>query len=101
MWAAAWCSPAAGVIGGLSLIRQPIFMPLFWVALIGNFVLIPSWRERGDERHNGNGSADPWRPTSLITGFTLERQCVAKCDRHARQIGGDRTASPGAPASTF
>ena len=30
---------SVGVLGGLSMIATPIFMPLFWVALIGNFVL--------------------------------------------------------------
>ena len=28
-----------GVIGGLSMMATPLFMPLFWVALIGNLVL--------------------------------------------------------------
>ena len=28
-----------GVIGGLSMMATPLFMPLFWVAVIGNLVL--------------------------------------------------------------
>jgi len=28
-----------GVFGGLSMVGSPLFMPLFWVALIGNLVL--------------------------------------------------------------
>ncbi len=30
---------AAGVLGGLSMMASPLYMPLFWVALIGNFIL--------------------------------------------------------------
>ena len=31
---------AGGVLGGLAMMASPLlFMPLFWVALIGNFIL--------------------------------------------------------------
>ena len=31
-----------GVIGGLSMMATPLFMPLFWVAVIGNCLLYTS-----------------------------------------------------------
>ena len=30
---------SVGVIGGLSMMATPMFMPLFWVAVIGNLIL--------------------------------------------------------------
>ena len=47
-----------GVIGGLSMMATPLFMPLFWVAMIGNLVLFfvcllytsPSPRDRSLSR---------------------------------------------------
>jgi FtsH-binding integral membrane protein len=63
---------AAGVLGGLSLIasKSALFMPLFWVALIGNFILFfvaQNVANKGD-----NSTALPLMAAySLITGFTL------------------------------
>ncbi len=61
---------AAGVVGGLSMIGSPIFMPLFWVALIGNFILF--FVAQNAAMKGNNGTALPILATySLITGFTL------------------------------
>ena len=61
---------AAGVVGGLSMIGNPIFMPLFWVALIGNFILF--FVAQNAAMKGNNGTALPILATySLITGFTL------------------------------
>ncbi|QEY31938.1 hypothetical protein EVJ50_06470 [Synechococcus sp. RSCCF101] len=63
---------AAGVIGGLSLIGSgsPLFMPLFWVALIGNFILF--FVAQNVAMKGNNGTALPLLSAySLITGFTL------------------------------
>ena len=63
---------AGGVFAGLSLIqaKSAMFMPLFWVALIGNFILFfvaQNAANKGD-----NGTALPLLTAySLITGFTL------------------------------
>ena len=63
---------AGGVFAGLSLIqaKSALFMPLFWVALIGNFILFfiaQNAANKGD-----NGTALPLLTAySLITGFTL------------------------------
>lgn len=63
---------AAGVMGGMSLMASnpTLFMPLFWVALIGNFILFfvaQNVAMKGD-----SGSALPILTAySLITGFTL------------------------------
>ncbi len=63
---------AAGVLGGLSLMaaNAALFMPLFWVALIGNFILFfvaQNVANKGD-----NATALPLMAAySLITGFTL------------------------------
>lgn len=63
---------AAGVMGGISLMASnpTLFMPLFWVALIGNFILFfvaQNVAMKGD-----SGSALPILTAySLITGFTL------------------------------
>ena len=61
---------AAGVVGGLSMIGSPIFMSLFWVALIGNFILF--FVAQNAAMKGNNGTALPILATySLITGFTL------------------------------
>ncbi|MCP9931274.1 US12 family protein [Cyanobium sp. AMD-g] len=61
---------AAGVVGGLTMIGNPIFMPLFWVALIGNFILF--FVAQNAAMKGNNGTALPILATySLITGFTL------------------------------
>ncbi len=61
---------AAGVVGGLAMIGNPIFMPLFWVALIGNFILF--FVAQNAAMKGNNGTALPILATySLITGFTL------------------------------
>ena len=63
---------AGGVIGGLAMLASnPAgFMPLFWVALIGNFILFfvaQNVANKGD-----NATALPLLSAySLITGFTL------------------------------
>jgi len=61
---AAWCSPPLVVIGGLSFDRNPIFMPLFWVALIGNFGLFLGRQNAAMKGNNGTGSCRSWRPTA-------------------------------------
>ena len=61
---------AVGTFGGLSMIGSPIFMPLFWVALIGNLVLF--FVAQGVASRGNNGTALPLLTLySLITGFTL------------------------------
>ncbi|KAF0655090.1 FtsH-interacting integral membrane protein [Cyanobium sp. Copco_Reservoir_LC18] len=61
---------AVGVVGGLSMIGSPIFMPLFWVSLIGNFILF--FVAQNAAMKGNNGTALPILATySLITGFTL------------------------------
>ncbi len=63
---------AGGVLGGLALMasNSALFMPLFWVALIGNFILFfvaQNAATKGD-----NATALPLLTAySLITGFTL------------------------------
>jgi FtsH-binding integral membrane protein len=63
---------AAGVLGGITLMASnpALFMPLFWVALIGNFILFfvaQNVASKGD-----NATALPLLTAySLITGFTL------------------------------
>ena len=63
---------AGGVLGGLALMasNSALFMPLFWVALIGNFILFfvaQNVANKGD-----NTTALPLMAAySLITGFTL------------------------------
>ncbi|MCS5698863.1 Bax inhibitor-1 family protein [Cyanobium sp. FGCU-52] len=63
---------AAGVMGGLALMASNavLFMPLFWVALIGNFILFfvaQNVATKGD-----SATALPLLTAySLITGFTL------------------------------
>ena len=63
---------AGGVIGGLSLqVANPgLFMPLFWVALIGNFILF--FVAQNVAMKANNSTALPLLSAySVITGFTL------------------------------
>jgi FtsH-binding integral membrane protein len=63
---------AAGVLGGLGLMASnpALFMPLFWVALIGNFVLF--FLAQNVANKADNGTALPLLASySLLTGFTL------------------------------
>ncbi len=61
---------AVGVVGGLAMIGNPIFMPLFWVSLIGNFILF--FVAQNAAMKGNNGTALPILTAySLITGFTL------------------------------
>ena len=61
---------AVGTWGGLSMVGSPAFMPLFWVALIGNLVLF--FVARGVAIRGNNSTALPLLALySLITGFTL------------------------------
>ena len=61
---------AVGVMGGLALIGSPIFMPLFWVALIGNFILF-FVAQNVALKGNNNTALPLLTAYSLITGFTL------------------------------
>ena len=59
-----------GVIGGLSMMATPMFMPLFWVAVIGNLVLF--FVAQNVALKGNNATALPLLSIySLITGFTL------------------------------
>jgi len=59
-----------GVIGGLSMMATPLFMPLFWVAAIGNLVLF--FVAQNVALKGNNATALPLLSVySLITGFTL------------------------------
>merc|ERR1711939_1057504 len=61
---------AAGTLGGLSMIASPAFMPLFWVALIGNLVLF--FVAQNIALKGNNATALPLLAIySLITGFTI------------------------------
>ncbi len=63
---------AAGVMGGLTLMASSpaLFMPLFWVALIGNFILF--FVAQNVAMKGNNGAALPLLATySLLTGYTL------------------------------
>jgi FtsH-binding integral membrane protein len=63
---------AAGVFAGLSMIaaKSALFMPLFWVALIGNFILF--FVAQNVALKGNNSTALPLLTAySLITGFTL------------------------------
>ena len=63
---------AAGVLGGLTLMASSpaSFMPLFWVALIGNFILF--FVAQNVAMKGNNSTALPLLTAySLITGFTL------------------------------
>lgn len=63
---------AGGVLGGLALLGSNPggFMPLFWVALIGNFILF--FVAQNAALKGNNGTALPILTAySLLTGFTL------------------------------
>ncbi|MFM7085520.1 MAG: Bax inhibitor-1 family protein [Cyanobium sp.] len=63
---------AGGVMGGLALMASSpaLFMPLFWVALIGNFILF--FVAQNVALKGNNSTALPLLTTySLLTGFTL------------------------------
>jgi FtsH-binding integral membrane protein len=63
---------AGGVLGGMALMASSpaLFMPLFWVALIGNFVLF--FVAQNVANKGNNAAALPLLSAySLITGFTL------------------------------
>jgi len=63
---------AGGVMGGISLLQahSPLFMPLFWVALIGNFILF--FVAQNVAMKGNNATALPILTLySLLTGFTL------------------------------
>ena len=63
---------AGGVLGGLALMASSpaSFMPLFWVALIGNFILF--FVAQNVALKGNNGTALPLLTAySLLTGFTL------------------------------
>ena len=63
---------AGGVIGGLTLMASSpgLFMPLFWVALIGNFILF--FVAQNVAMKGNNSTALPLLTAySLLTGFTL------------------------------
>ena len=61
---------SVGVLGGLTMIATPIFMPLFWVALIGNFVLF--FVAQNVALKGNSATALPLLAVySLVTGFTL------------------------------
>jgi FtsH-binding integral membrane protein len=63
---------AAGVMGGMALMvsSRALFMPLFWVALIGNFILF--FVAQNAALKGNNGTALPILTLySLLTGFTL------------------------------
>ena len=59
-----------GVLGGLSIIRTPIFTPLFFLAIIGQLVLF--FVAQSAANNANNTKALPLLATySLLTGFTL------------------------------
>ena len=63
---------AAGVLGGISLMASnaALFMPMFWVALIGNFILF--FVAQNVAIKGNNSAALPLLTAySLLTGFTL------------------------------
>ena len=61
---------AVGTFGGLSMVGTAAFMPLFWLALIGNLVLF--FVAQGVAARGNNSTALPLLALySLITGFTL------------------------------
>ena len=61
---------ALGVMGGISMMASPLFMPLFWVALIGNFILF--FAAQNVALKGNSGTALPLLAAySLITGYTL------------------------------
>ncbi|MCP9786100.1 Bax inhibitor-1 family protein [Cyanobium sp. N5-Cardenillas] len=63
---------AGGVLGGMSLMASApaLFMPLFWVALIGNFILF-FVAQNAATKGNAGTALPILTAYSLITGFTL------------------------------
>ena len=81
---------AVGTFGGLSMVGSPAFMPLFWVALIGNLVLF--FVAQGVASRGNNSTALPLLALySLITGFTLSGLVALAIN--AAGIGGVGTAA--------
>ena len=81
---------AIGTFGGLSMVGSPAFMPLFWVALIGNLVLF--FVAQGVASRGNNSTALPLLALySLITGFTLSGLVALAIS--AAGIGGVGTAA--------
>ena len=81
---------AVGTFGGLSMVGSPAFMPLFWVALIGNLVLF--FVAQGVAARGNNTTALPLLALySLLTGFTLSGLVALALS--AAGIGGVGTAA--------
>ena len=89
---------SVGLLGGLSMIATPIFMPLFWVALIGNFVLF--FVAQNVALKGNNATALPLLAVySLVTGFTLSG-LVSMAISSPAGVGGVAIAAL-APGITF
>ena len=81
---------AMGTFGGLSMVGTPVFMPLFWIALVGNLVLF--FVAQGVASRGNNSTALPLLALySLITGFTLSGLVALAIS--AAGIGGVGTAA--------
>jgi len=81
---------AVGAFGGLSMVGSAAFMPLFWIALIGNLVLF--FVAQGVASRGDNTTALPLLALySLITGFTLSGLVALAIN--AAGIGGVGTAA--------
>ena len=77
---------SVGVLGGLTMIATPLFMPLFWVALIGNLILF--FVAQNVALKANNATALPLLAVySLLTGFTLSG-LVAIALSGAAGVGG-------------
>ena len=77
---------SVGVLGGLTMIATPLFMPLFWVALIGNLILF--FVAQNVALKANNATALPLLAVySLLTGFTLSG-VVAMALSGAAGVGG-------------
>ncbi|WP_341885311.1 Bax inhibitor-1 family protein [Synechococcus sp. UW140] len=77
---------SVGVLGGLTMIATPLFMPLFWVALIGNLILF--FVAQNVALKANNSTALPLLAVySLLTGFTLSG-LVAMALSGAAGVGG-------------
>jgi FtsH-binding integral membrane protein len=77
---------SVGVLGGLSMIATPTFMPLFWIALIGNLILF--FVAQNVALKANNATALPLLAVySLLTGFTLSG-LVAMALSGAAGVGG-------------
>ena len=89
---------AMGTFGGLSMVGTPAFMPLFWVALIGNLVLF--FVAQGVASRGNNSTALPLLALySLITGFTLSGLVAVAIG--VAGIGGVGTAALATGATFF